>query len=101
MRDDFFKEYLEYSSENEVPTFFHRWVAVVSLGALLGRQFSFSLGHFNIMPNMYAMLIGNPGTRKSTAIKIMRQLLIKSGYSHIAADKTTKEKFLMDLANEA
>ena len=47
------------------------------------------------------MLIGSPGTRKSTAIKLMKKLLVNAGYDTIAADKTTKEKFLLDLAGES
>lgn len=74
---------------------------IVSLGALLGRQFYFEHGHFTIYPNMYAMLIGTPGVRKSTAIKTARKLLTTSGYTTIAAEKTTKEKFLLDLAGES
>jgi hypothetical protein len=46
------------------------------------------------------MLIGSPGTRKSTAIKLMRKILVETGYTTIAADKSTKEKFLLDLAGE-
>lgn len=44
------------------------------------------------------MLIGDPGTRKSTAIKMVKKLLAMSGYSTFSADKTTKEKFLLDLS---
>lgn len=43
------------------------------------------------------MLIGEPGARKSTAIKQSRKVLAKAGYEHFAAEKTTKEKFLLDL----
>jgi hypothetical protein len=43
------------------------------------------------------MLIGNPGTRKSTAIKGAHRVLASAGYSHFAAERTTKEKFLLDL----
>jgi len=46
------------------------------------------------------MLVGNPGTRKSTAIKIMKSLIQQAGYTSIAADKTSKEKFLLDLAGD-
>jgi len=49
---------------------------------------------------VYSMLIGSPGTRKSTAIKLMRKVLSEAGYTSIAADKSTKEKFLLDLAGE-
>ena len=70
------------------------------LGAWLGRNLSFQLGHFKVNPNLYLMLMGSPGTRKSTAIKIASNLISKAGYTNIAAARTTKEKFLLDLAGE-
>lgn len=54
-------------------------------------------GDSEIFPNMYVMLIGDPGTRKSTAIKRARRMLADAGYSTFSADKTSKEKFLIDL----
>lgn len=97
---DFFSAYLSYSSDTEVPTNFHRWSIIPTIGALLGRQFWFQHGAFSIYPNVYTMLIGSPGTRKSTAIKLAKKLIVQSGYTHIAASKTSKEKFLMDLAGD-
>lgn len=96
--DDFFARYFSYTQDTEVPAFFHRWSALAGIGAYLGRSYAFNHGHFNVYPNQYCMLIGNPGTRKSTAIKLMKSLLFKAGYETIAADKTTKEKFLLDLS---
>lgn len=97
---DFFSQYLEYTSGIEPPAVFQRWCAISGIGAYLGRQFYFQHGHFVIYPNTYTMLIGSPGTRKSTAIKLMRSLLVQSGYGTIAAEKSTKEKFLLDLSGE-
>lgn len=95
---DFFGQYLEYTANTEVPTIFHRWSGIASLGAYLERQYTFQLGHFNIVPNVYCMLIGSAGSRKSTAIKIAKSILRTADYTTVAADRTTKEKFLMDLA---
>ena len=100
MEGDFFSHYLAYTSETEVPAFFNRWSAIAGIGAYLGRQYYFQHGHFTINPNQYCMLIGSPGTRKSTAIKLMKKLLVDAGYNTIAADKTTKEKFLLDLSGD-
>jgi Protein of unknown function (DUF3987) len=98
---DFISEYIQYASESsEVPAAFYRWAVIAGIGAFLGRQYYFHHGHFTLYPNIYAMLIGSPGTRKSSAIKLMKKILIEAGYSTIAADRTTKEKFLMDLAGE-
>lgn len=99
--EDFFSYYLDYTDNTESPKIFHRWSAIAGIGAFLGRQYYFQHGHFTIYPNVYSMLIGSPGTRKSTAIKLMRKVLIEAGYTTIAADKSTKEKFLLDLAGES
>ena len=75
MSEDFFSSYLSYACDNtEVPRFFGRWSAIVGLGAFLGRQYHFEHGHFNINPNIYCMLIGSAGTRKGTAIKLIKKL---------------------------
>lgn len=100
MEEDFFSIYLPYTSNTETPVWFNRWSALTGIGALLGRNFYLQHGHFEIHPNLYTMLVGTSGTRKSTSIKVMKKLLIDSGYNNIAASKTTKEKFLMDLAGE-
>ncbi len=100
-REDFFTAYLEYIGESEAPTTFHRWSCIAILGAWLGRRYSFRLGHFDIASNLYIMLLGGAGSRKSTAIKIASSLIKKAGYDTIAAERTTKEKFLMDLSGEA
>ena len=100
MQDDFITQYLEYVGETECPLFYHRWCCISMIGAYLGRQYSFNLGHFELHPNKYIMLIGSPGTRKSTAIKIAKGVLVNSGYSFMSADKSSKEKFMLDLAGE-
>ena len=44
--------------------------------------------------------MGATGTRKSTAIKLATKLIEAAGYETIAAEKTSKEKFLEDLAGD-
>jgi hypothetical protein len=97
-RNDFISAYFQYIGETEAPMTFHRWSCITILGAWIGRDYCFHLGHFNIKPNIYCMLMGTAGSRKSTAIKIAARLLGKTGYNTIAADRTTKEKFLLDLS---
>lgn len=101
MATDFFSNYLLYASNNEAPAFFHRWAAITGLGAYLGRDIYFQHGHFEVTPNIYCMLMGSPGTRKSTSIKLIKHVLKLAGYTNMAAEKTSKEKFLMDLAGDS
>lgn len=98
--EDFITHYLRFIGDSEAPILYHRWCAIASLGAFLGRQFYYNFGHQKLHTNLYVMLIGVPATRKSTAIKIAKKALINSGYETISADRTSKEKFLLDLAGE-
>lgn len=100
-KEDFFSLYLEYTSKTESPTFFNRWTAITCLAAYLGRNIHFNHGHFTLYPNLYCMLIGSPGTKKSSAIKIGAKLLKQAGYTTFAARKTRQEKFLLDLAEQS
>jgi len=97
---DFFQSYFNYIGRSEASAVYHRWTALTAIGALLGRRFWLEHGTFKIYPNMYVMLLGASGVRKSTSIKIMKALVKATGYTTIAADRTSKEKFLMDLAGE-
>lgn len=91
------EEYLDFFSETEPPTIFNRWAIIGGIGALLGRQCWFQHGHKKLYPNQYIMLVGESGTRKSTALKVfLKPLLEEVGYKTIAANKTSKEKFLLD-----
>ncbi len=87
----------EDGMKTESPMIFHRWSFVTCLGAFLGRQFTFQLGHEKLYTNIYAMLMGEPGTRKSTAIKQAKKLLERTGYLTFSAERTTKEKFFLDM----
>lgn len=96
---DFFASYMDYAGVgvSEPPAIFHRWSCCSIIGALLGRQAYLPFGHSRIFPNQYIMFMGAPGSRKSTAINIAKKLLSCAGYSRYAADKTSKEKFLLDM----
>jgi len=89
--------YFKFVDDTEAPTLFHRWCILSALGAYLGRQYWFPFGEFSIFPNQYVMLIGDPGTRKSTAIKLAKSVLSATGYDTFSAERTSKEKFLLDL----
>lgn len=92
------ESYLDFFAGTEPPTIFNRWACIAGIAGLLGRQCWVQHGHVKIYPNQFIMLVGESGTRKSTAIKdFLRPLLVDAGYKKFAAKKTSKEKFLVDL----
>lgn len=95
----FFQEYFTYVKNTESPTIYHRWCALSLVSTLLARNISFPLGHYNIYPNQYILLVGTPGTRKGCA-KIPRNLLKKLNYNNFAPERVAKETFLSTLTQE-
>lgn len=98
--DYLFEYYLKYRENTEAPPVFHRWAMVAAIGTLLGRDFFLPFGDSVLLPNHYIMFLGTPGTRKSSAIKGVKPFMVAAGFDNFAAERTSKEKFLMDLAGE-
>lgn len=96
---NFLDAYLQYRQSTESPMQYHRWSMISCIGAILQRNYWIQHGPFTVYPNLYTMLIGEAGARKSTAIKQAVKLIKSAGYDSIAADKSSKEAFLFDLSN--
>lgn len=94
----FYEDYFNYIGLTESPTIYHRWSAVSMVAALLGRNIRFPFGHGYIYPNMYVMLVGNPGARKGTALKPAKNALKLIEYDRIAPDRISPERFLIEMA---
>lgn len=99
-KDDIFELYFKLRANTEPPPVFHRWAMIGILGAWLGRQCWMPFGSGRIFPNQYLMFVGDPGSRKSTAIKEASKLLGMAGYTNFAPKKTSKEQYLADLTGE-
>lgn len=97
MKNDLFDLYFQYVDGTEPPAVFHRWSIIGCVGAFLGRQMYFPFGGSRLFPNQYIMFVGDPGTRKSSAIKRATKLISAAGYDKFGAQKTSMEKFLLDL----
>ena len=93
-----FDEYFDLmQGTSESPLIYHRWTLISAVAALLGRDAFMHFGHEKIHPNMYVCLLGDAGTRKSSAISIGRKLLNTTGYCKFARERSSKEKFIKDL----
>jgi hypothetical protein len=68
MRDNFIDQYIEYAKDDFCPPSFHLWTAITMVSALLERRVWLNEGKIRHFPNLFTLLVGNPGTGKSTAI---------------------------------
>lgn len=96
---NFLDSYLEYCKGPDVPLLYHRWCGVLALGVSIAKRAWFIRGPYQVCPNLYVMLMGEPGTGKGTACYYVQTVLQESGYEKFAADRSSKEKFLQDMAD--
>lgn len=68
-------EYVSLSQHNESPDLFYLWALLGMTGQLTGRRTSIQFGNTKLYGNMYVLLIGDSGVRKSTAINEAIRLL--------------------------
>ena len=96
---DFIQEYTKLVTPcTESPIIYHDWAILTSIGAMLSRNVWLEFGIDNIYPNMYTVLLGPAAGRKSSAINFAKKFLELTGFREFAKDKSSKEKFLSDLA---
>lgn len=88
----FLSTYLRYQHHTESPKVHHMWSALACVSAALGRRFKLPFGNTYIYPNVYTILIGAPATRKSTAIRLAREMLARSTRVKFCATDTAGQK---------
>ena len=69
--------YLNYSQGNEVPMAYHFWTAVAVLGAAAKRNYFLDMGVYRVYPNQYILLLGPSGLKKSTALSVGQDLIVR------------------------
>jgi hypothetical protein len=90
-------EYLRLVDDTEAPILYHRWCFITAVAGMLHRRTRYKMATGDIYPNMFTILLGPPGARKSTAINMVAEIVRESGYRNICSGKTSPEQFLMDL----
>ena len=92
------KAYLVYTADSESPEVYHRWVGISCIAAVLRRRVFFDMGYFLLYPNMYIVLVGPAGRcKKSTAMRIGKNIFTATPDIEFSADSTTRERFIQDL----
>jgi hypothetical protein len=93
----FFDLYEAYTKDTEPPNNFHVWTAIGTISALLGRKCYIPQGHFTVYPNLYIVLTGPAGVKKSSSMNIGKRLLKTIPDFPLAPASTTREALLMSL----
>lgn len=101
---DFIKDYMAYVGDSEVPEVYSYWTAIALVStALGGKCWAEIRGGRRIRPNLYIILVGESGSRKSVSVmRLGKELIFKhDGLSELlnfTGNKFTKEALIRGLA---
>src|SRR5688572_13626094 len=95
----FISDYLEATKNTKPPMEFHIWSMLSCLSVFAGRRFWFPFGPMNFYPNLYVVLVGEPGTGKSTAMNMTKGIVRAANVCPIAASQITKEALTLKMSS--
>tara|TARA_R110000868_G_scaffold81743_1_gene231157 strand:+ start:9020 stop:10252 length:1233 start_codon:yes stop_codon:yes gene_type:complete len=94
----FLRDYEILTQNNEVPKSFHLYASLVALSSIVSSRVWLDLGLFTIRPNLYVILTGEPGVKKTTAMSIAKRLLRELGDQvPLSAECQTKEALVQSM----
>lgn len=101
---DWLEHYLKFSQNSEPPTQYHLWSGITAIASCLQRKCWTNWGlQGNVYPNLYVVLVGPPGGRKGTAMKIakgfVQQLEVHLGSDSLGSIQTLYKEIQGSTAN--
>jgi hypothetical protein len=101
-KTSFLRDYEIVTQNNECPQSFHHFSALVALSSIVSGRVWLDLGLFTIRPNLYVILTGTPGVKKTTAMSVTKRLLRELGDAvPLSAECQTKEALVQSMASNA
>lgn len=91
--------YLAYTDDQMSPELYHLWSAIGTIASVMRRQVWLDMGYYMIYPNSYIILVSPPGRcKKSTAMRIARNMLNGVPDLKYTTDSTTRERLIQDMS---
>ena len=72
---DWLETYISFTQNSEPPTQYHLWSGICAIASCLQRKCWTNWGFEDVYPNLYVVLVGPPGGRKGTAMKIAKSFV--------------------------
>lgn len=92
----FLESYRTYSSGNEAHPTYHIFSGLIALSSIIGRRVWVDMGAFHYVPNLYVVLVGPSGNRKTTAMTPAKNLIRALNLPY-SGECVTKEKLVLDI----
>jgi hypothetical protein len=96
--ENWIQSYLVYTAESEAPEEYHVWTALSTIAGAMRRRSFFNMGYFLLYPNLYVVLVGPAGAKKSTSMAIGRKLIAEIPGINFSVDSITRERLILDMS---
>jgi hypothetical protein len=92
---DFTADYTKYASDFcDAPQAFHRFLGVAAIACAAAHRVYMPYGVKDLHPNLWMLLVGTSGDRKTSAIGITDYLLAKSGACPVLPNEFSREALM-------
>jgi hypothetical protein len=88
---------MEFVKGTEAHPSYHTFCALIALSSIVSRRVWVDQGHYQVYPNMYVVLVGPPGNRKTSAMNVCKDLLRDVSDIPFSAECQTKESLVKEL----
>lgn len=96
--DNWLDAYVQYTVDTESASIFHKWVALSTISGAMQKKVWFNFGRFRIHPNLYIVLVAEPGiARKTKALELGEEITAEITTITRSADCITPQALLEDL----
>ena len=95
----FLSDYREYTKGTEAHPTYHVYSSLVALSTIISRRVWIDQGYFQVYPNLYVILVGPAGNRKTSAMTPAKNLIRELGLP-LSAECVTKEKLVLDIKDQ-
>ena len=97
---NFISNFLKFAEGSETPELYDLWSALATLSSIVSRRVWINQGYFTIYPNLYVVLVGAPGGRKTTSMNMTKDMLRELEDIPFAATAMTKEALCRYMATQ-
>ena len=96
--NDWLTSYMEYTDNTESAKIFHKWIGISAIASSLRRKVWFNFGRIPVFPNLFIILVAEPGlARKTQALSFGENLLTEIPGVVLSADAITVQALLDDI----
>lgn len=100
IKTNFLRDYREFTSGNECHPTYHLFSSLIALSSIISRRVWLDMEYFTIYPNLYVVLVGPPGNRKSSAMSTTKYLLRELKTIPFSGECISKEKLVEDMVEQ-